>query len=116
MFSPQPIWVKLSNFPLELWLKVLKAIGDNIGSFTEMDDHFKRNSTRVMARILLELDLREGFQEDIKIEVGRRSYGHLAEDSLHKFSKREWRRKSNQGIDAMEINYVTLLKDMGEST
>jgi hypothetical protein len=46
---------------IKLWpLQVVKVIGDSIGSFIEMDDRFKRNPSKAVAHILVDLDPKGG--------------------------------------------------------
>jgi hypothetical protein len=52
--------VKILGLPLKLWpLKILKAIGDDLGTFLEMDESFIGDYFNMVAQILVEMELRE---------------------------------------------------------
>jgi hypothetical protein len=112
-------------------LQVLKAIGDSIGSFIDMDDRFKRNPSRVVVHILVDLDLRRGFKRPLKFvagkvelhAVGRLSedyikcpcdiYGHLVE-CLLKFSEGVWQRRPVKKPNPSKVDTKTREKASDE--
>jgi len=95
-----PIWVRLPGLPPYYWEeKYFKSIGNKIGEFLEADNSYLDTRQRKMARILVNINVREGLGEEVDIVFGpfqhtqkldyenipfrcRRchDYGHLVED------------------------------------
>jgi len=95
-----PIWVRLPGLPHHYWEeKFFKRIGNMIGEFLEADKSYLDTRQRKMARILVNINVREGLGEEVDIVLGpfhhtqkldyenipfrcRRChvYGHLVED------------------------------------
>jgi hypothetical protein len=48
--------------------------GNNIGTFLEVDEQFKIDTSHLVAYILVELALKDGLVEDIEIEVGSQNH------------------------------------------
>ena len=66
----QHIWVILPRLPMMFWQEqVLKAIGDKLGNFISMEENWDTKVDRRCAKILVELDLRDGLYEEIKLEM-----------------------------------------------
>jgi hypothetical protein len=53
-------------------LNVFIAIGNNLGTFLQLDESYQRMKSRTIAHILVERDLKEGLVEDIEIVVENR--------------------------------------------
>jgi hypothetical protein len=65
----QAIWLKLPSLHLKFWSwYVFMAIGNYIGSFVQEDFSFYTLSICIIARILVEVDLRDGLAKDIMIK------------------------------------------------
>jgi len=95
-----PIWVRLPGLPPFYWEeKYFKRIGNKIGEFLEADNSFVDTRQRKMARILVNINVREGLGEEVDIVFGPfqhtqkldyenipfrcricHDYGHLVED------------------------------------
>jgi len=95
-----PIWVRLPGLPPYYWEeKFFKSIGNKIGEFVEADNSYLDTRQRKMARILVNINVREGLGEEVDLVFGpfhhtqkldyenipfrcRRchEYGHLVED------------------------------------
>jgi hypothetical protein len=72
------VWVRLPALPLQFWtLDYFKAIGNFLGEFLEADLSFEETKQRKVARILVNLNVREGLGEEIDL-----SWGSLL---IHKF-------------------------------
>ena len=66
-----PIWVKLPALPLHFWdLYHFRRIGDILGTFLEADLSFLETKEKKVARILVNLNIREGLAESIILEWG----------------------------------------------
>jgi hypothetical protein len=58
----------LSALPLQFWsLDYFKAIGNFLGDFLEADLSFEKTKQRKIARILVNLNVREGLGEEIDL-------------------------------------------------
>lgn len=65
-----PIWVRLSCFPIQYWNESrFAAIRNWIGKYIEANMSFQKMRMISMARILVTLDLRKGLAEDLEIET-----------------------------------------------
>ena len=65
-----PLWVRLSNLPLYLWLDlVLEAMGDPIGDFQMVDSKSLDILHTTYAHIFMVIDISKGLLEEIKLEV-----------------------------------------------
>jgi len=66
-----PIWVRMPALPLHFWeLYHFKRIGDILGSFLEADFTYLETHERKVARILVNINIREGLAEYINLEWG----------------------------------------------
>ena len=66
-----PVWVKLPALPLHFWdLYHFRRIGDILGTFLEADLSFLETKEKKVARILVNLNIREGLAEAIILEWG----------------------------------------------
>jgi hypothetical protein len=69
------VWVCLPALPLHFWsLEHFKAIGNFLGDFLEADMTFEETKQRKVARILVNLNVREGLGEEVDLRWG--SYTH----------------------------------------
>jgi hypothetical protein len=65
------VWVKLPGLPLELRCdKFLWDLGNFLGKTLMVDSSYKYNVNRLVAKVLVNIDLDEGLAESIDIEVG----------------------------------------------
>ena len=56
-----PVWVRLPALPLHFWdLYHFRRIGDMLGTFLEADLSFLESREKKVARILVNLNVREG--------------------------------------------------------
>ena len=63
-----PIWVRLPALPRQYWTEEhLSSIGNILGTFLEADLSFKVMKLRRVARILVNLNVREGLYEEIHL-------------------------------------------------
>jgi hypothetical protein len=70
-----PIWVRLPALPLQFWsLDYFKAIENFLGDFLEADLSYEEIKQRKIARILVNLNVREGLGEEIDLTWG--NYTH----------------------------------------
>ena len=70
-----PLWVRLLNLPLHLWLDlVLEAMGDAIGDFQMVDSKSSDILHTTYARILMVVDVSKGLRKKIKLEVPNSSW------------------------------------------
>jgi len=68
-FQLRQLWVLLPGLPLFLWNEAaLKAIGDTLECFIALDTKLLNSSQRKMGRVLVEIDIYNGFPETIEIE------------------------------------------------
>ena len=66
-----PVWVKLPALPLHFWdIYHFRRIGDILGQFLEADLSFLETKVKRVARILVNLNIREGLAESIILEWG----------------------------------------------
>jgi len=66
-----PLWVRLPGLPLQYWKPHhLREIGNIIGNFLEADLSFLENKQREVARILVNVNIREGLAEDLQMIWG----------------------------------------------
>ena len=66
-----PIWVRLPALPLHFWdMYRFKRIGDILGTFLEADLSFVETKVKKVARILVNINLREGLAESINLDWG----------------------------------------------
>ena len=64
----QNIWVILSGLPMVFWQpKLFEAIGNKLGNFIATEENWEENIDRRCAQILVEMDLRDGLYEELKI-------------------------------------------------
>jgi len=111
-----PIWVRLPGLPHHYWEeKFFKRIGNKIGEYLEADNSYLDTRQRKMARILVNINVREGLGEEVDMVLGpfqhtqkldyenipfrcRRchEYGHLVEDC--KMPLRVIKRKASKEV------------------
>ena len=66
-----PIWVRLPDLPRQYWFKEnFTCIGNILRSFLEADMSFKVTKLRRVARILVNINVREGLYEEIHLSWG----------------------------------------------
>ena len=66
-----PIWVRLPGLPLHYWKEEhLRAIGNILGTFIEADLAFERTNLKQVARILVNINIREGLAEEMTLTWG----------------------------------------------
>ena len=66
-----PVWVKFPALPLHFWdMYHFRRIGDILGTFLEADLSFLETKVKKVARILVNLNIREGLAESIILEWG----------------------------------------------
>ena len=64
-----PIWVRLLALPLRFWdLYHFRRIGDILGTFLEVDLSYLETNEKKVARILVNINLREGLAEYINLD------------------------------------------------
>lgn len=69
-----PLWVRLPRLPLHYWSEdVLIRIGNALGSYLHHDRTFVESKNRTLARVLVQLDTREGLEEKITLQWGKYS-------------------------------------------
>ena len=65
-FNKVPLWVRLPNLPLHLWVdSVLEAVGEAIGDFLMVDNASSNVYRTTYARILVEVDTSKGLPASI---------------------------------------------------
>jgi hypothetical protein len=68
-FHHRHLWVLLPSLPLHLWNeKSLEAIGNTLGCFISVDKEAIVAPVKMVAKVLVELDIHEGLLESIDIE------------------------------------------------
>ena len=68
-FNKIPVWVRLPNLPLHLWLdSILVSIGDALGDFQIVDFVTSNFMHSMVACILVELDVFKGLPEKIFLD------------------------------------------------
>jgi len=66
-----PIWVRLPALPLHFWeLYHFRRIGNILGQFLEADLSYIESHQRQVARILVNINVREGLAETINLDWG----------------------------------------------
>lgn len=66
-----PIWVRLPVLPLHFWSELhLRRIGNILGTFLEADLSFLESHVKQVARILVNINIREGLSETINLVWG----------------------------------------------
>jgi len=66
-----PVWVYLPALPLQFWtLDYFKSIGNFLGEFLEADLSFEETKQRKVARIIVNLNVKEGLGEEIDLRWG----------------------------------------------
>lgn len=66
-----PLWVRLPGLPLQYWkLQHLREIGNILGKFLEADLSFLETNQRQVARILVNVNIRDGLAEDMQLIWG----------------------------------------------
>jgi len=66
-----PLWVRLPGLPLQYWKEFhLREIGNLVGTFLEADMSFLETQQRQVARILVNVNIRDGLAEDMKLIWG----------------------------------------------
>ena len=64
----QKVWVILPGLSMVFWQpKIFEAIGNKLGKFIALEDNWETKLDRRCARILVEMDLRDGLYEELKI-------------------------------------------------
>jgi hypothetical protein len=54
------IWVKLLGLPIELWIEnTIRDLGDSLGITIDIHESYKYRLYRIVAQILVGIDLRE---------------------------------------------------------
>jgi len=72
------VWVCLPALPLQFWtLDYFKAIGNFLGEFLETDLSFEETKQRKVARILVNLNVREGLGEEIDLSWGSFTHSQI---------------------------------------
>jgi hypothetical protein len=68
-FQLRHLWVLLPGLPLHLWNdEALRAIGNSLGKFISLDSPSLLGSSRMMGRVLVEMDLSVGLPETLEID------------------------------------------------
>jgi len=66
-----PIWVRLPALPHQYWEeKYFKIIGNKIGEYLEADNSYLETRQRKMARILVNINVREGLGDEVDLVLG----------------------------------------------
>ena len=74
----QKVWVILPGLPVVFWQqKILEAIGNIIGNFVDLEEDWESKLDRRCTKILVELDLRNGLFEELKIVMHGSSWWQL---------------------------------------
>jgi hypothetical protein len=104
------VWIKLPSVSLEWWSpEGLKAIGDRLDNTLAIDESYKTNSRRTMARVLVNLKIKDGLFYSIDLVCGTcklsqtldytnnpfrciwcHKVGHLLEECTIKKIKKKW--------------------------
>jgi hypothetical protein len=68
-FSFRHLWVLLPGLTLQLWnAKALEAIGNELGRFIKVDEIYLQSPDKIMAKVLVEVDLHPGLLEILEID------------------------------------------------
>jgi len=71
-----PLWVRMPAFPLQFWKeKYFRSVGNRLGEFLEADESFLETKQKRIARILVNINVREGLGDEIELVLG--SYRHI---------------------------------------
>jgi len=63
------LWVILPGLPLQMWnSKYPEAIGNSIGHFIKFDEGALRSLDKIMAKVLVEVDIHLGLLEVLEIK------------------------------------------------
>lgn len=66
-----PIWVRLPALPFQYWNeKYFRIIGNKLGEFLEADNSYLETRQRKVARILVNINVREGLGEELDLVLG----------------------------------------------
>ena len=66
-----PIWVRLLGLPMQYWSEDhFTSIENILGTFLEADMYFKITKLHRVARILVNINVREGLFEEIRLSWG----------------------------------------------
>jgi hypothetical protein len=66
-----PVWVRLPTLPLHFWsFEHFKLIGNYLGDFLDADMTFEETKQRKVARVLVNLNIREGLGEEVDLSWG----------------------------------------------
>ena len=66
-----PIWVRLPALPLHFWGPVhFRRIGDILGTYLDADFSYLETHEKKMARIMVNINIREGLAETINLDWG----------------------------------------------
>jgi hypothetical protein len=77
-FNKIPVWVRLPNLPLHLWLdSVLESVGNALGDFRCVDTATSDIFHSTVARVLVEVDTSKGLPEMICLDSPRGSWTQL---------------------------------------
>ena len=69
------VWVSLPALPFHLWsFEYFKKKGNFLGDFFDADTTFEESKQRKVARILVNLNIREGLGEEIDLSWGEYNY------------------------------------------
>jgi hypothetical protein len=69
------VWVRLPTLPFHLWsFEYFKKIGNFLGDFLDADMSFEVTKQRKVARILVNLNVREGLGEEMDLTWGDYTY------------------------------------------
>ena len=69
-FNIQQVWVIMSGLPMMFWYEeCLKAIGNNISKFVALEPDWETKVDLWCAKILVELDIKEGLYEEVLINM-----------------------------------------------
>jgi len=66
-----PIWVRLPGLPIQYWSEeAFIKIGNALGTYLDYDRSYKDTNKKIMARILVDLDTREGLEGKMTLRWG----------------------------------------------
>lgn len=73
-----PLWVQLSGLPLQYWNEeAFVKIGNALGTYLDHDRSYKETNKRILARILVHLDTREGLEAKMTLRWGKFSRSQI---------------------------------------
>jgi len=71
-----PLWVRLPAFPFQFWKeKYFRRVGNLLGEFLEADETYVESRRKSMARILVNINVREGLGDEVELVLGH--YRHI---------------------------------------